>query len=63
MTDWASSGTGYKADVGLLTGVKGVIELEYEPIGLNQAKGRVSAFMGELFKDLIEGESNLKVSY
>ena len=47
----------YKADVDLLTGVKGVIELEYEPINLNQPKGRVSAFIGELFKDLIEGES------
>lgn len=47
----------YKADVDLLTGVKGVIELEYEPISLNQPKGKISAFIGELFKDLIEGES------
>lgn len=47
----------YKIDVDILKGVGGAIELEYEPIGLNQAKGKVSAFLGELFKDLIQEES------
>ncbi len=47
----------YKVDIDLLKGVGGAIELEYEPIDLNQAKGRVSAFIGELFKDLVQEES------
>ena len=46
----------YKNTVDIITGVKGKIELEYEPIGLNQAKGKASAFIGGLFKDLIEDE-------
>lgn len=46
----------YKLDVDLLKGVGGAIELEYEPIGLNQAKGKVSAFLGELFKDAVQEE-------
>lgn len=57
----ASQGRGfkvdYKVDVDLLKGIGGAIELEYEPIGLNQAKGKVSAFLGELFKDLVQEES------
>jgi hypothetical protein len=46
----------YKVDVDILKGVGGAIELEYEPIGLNQAKGKVSAFLGELFKDAVQEE-------
>ena len=46
----------YKADIDIIQGISGVIEMEYEPIGLNQAKGRVAAFIGELFKQLVEDE-------
>lgn len=46
----------YKADIDIIQGISGRIEMEYEPIGLNQAKGRVSAFIGELFKQLVEDE-------
>jgi len=44
----------YKADIDILKGISGVLEIEYEPIGLNQEKGKISAFLGELFKDLIQ---------
>ena len=46
----------YKADIDILTGVSGVLEVEYELIGLNQEKGKIAAFLGELFKDLIQEE-------
>jgi len=47
----------YQADVDLLSGINGSIELEYEFGPLNQEKGKVSAFIGELFKDLIQEEN------
>jgi len=47
----------WEKDVDLLTGVGGAIELEYEPVGLNQAKGKVAAFLGEIFKDIVQEES------
>ena len=46
----------YNLDLDLIQGLKGAIELEYEPATLNQAKGNVSAFIGELLKDVVQEE-------
>lgn len=46
-----------KRDLDTIKGLDYSIELEYEPIGLNQEKGRIAAKLGELFKSLVEEET------
>lgn len=46
----------YKKVVNLLSATaKGNIELEFEPRNLNQLKGRLSSLVGQVFKDVLEG--------
>jgi len=47
----------YKADIDILKGISGEILMDFEDADLNQAKGRVSAYIGGLFKDVVENEN------
>ena len=47
----------WNKDVSTVDGLDYRVELEYEPIGLNQEKGRMAARIGEIFKALVEGEA------
>jgi hypothetical protein len=49
----------FSRDVDILKGkANAVLELEYEPIGLNRAKGNVAAFIGTVFRSVIRKEEN-----
>ena len=45
----------YKKDVNILSGVRGSLELEWEPKDINQFKGRLAGAVGEIFRDVITG--------
>jgi len=52
-----------KRDLDTIKGLDYTIELEYEPIGLNQEKGRIAAKIGEIFKALVEEEEQRVVDF
>lgn len=43
----------YKKDVNILSGVRGSLELEWEPKNINQFKGRLAGAIGVIFRDVI----------
>lgn len=45
----------WKKDVNLIKGIDGAIELEFEWAELNQFKGRLSAWVGGIFADIVKG--------
>lgn len=45
----------YSKDVNILSGARGSLELEFEPIDINQFKGRLAGQVGEIFRDVIIG--------
>ena len=47
----------YTKDVHLLTGIKGTLELEFEPKDINQFKGRLAGMVGDLFRKVVTDAS------
>lgn len=52
-----SVSSSYVKDVNMLKGIKGSLELEFEPRDINQFKGRLAGMVGDLFRQVITDSS------
>lgn len=53
----------WKKDVDILKGIKGSIEIEAEYTELNQFKGRLAAWVGEIFSGVVQGDEKIFEQY